>query len=183
MLIPLAHGMPIRFGSNGELGLVAETDGRLSFAAVDEVGEAEGRLTETMFSHDELVGVKVQMPAGPPGMSEPLGDLRGLVGRQVVEDNMHIQPAGHRAVDLLEEGQHIRGGVLLAALGDDLTGGDVQRREQVGRPVPLVVMGHRPSPAPHHRQTRLGPVQRLTLGILREASIFFATELDGRPKR
>ncbi|MEO5678851.1 MAG: 2-oxoacid:ferredoxin oxidoreductase subunit beta [Acidimicrobiales bacterium] len=47
MLIPLVHGSPIRFGSDGELGVVSEPDGRLSIARVDEVGE------ERVLVHDE----------------------------------------------------------------------------------------------------------------------------------
>lgn len=50
-------------------------------------------------------------------------------------------------VDGLEEREDIGSGVPLAALGDDLTGGDVQCREQVRGPVAFVVARHRPGPA------------------------------------
>jgi len=48
MLIPLHHGQPIRFGTVGELGVVAEPDGRLRIARVEDVGE------ERVLVHDEL---------------------------------------------------------------------------------------------------------------------------------
>ncbi len=47
MLIPLHHGQPIRFGADGELGVVAEPDGTLAIARVDDVG------TERVLVHDE----------------------------------------------------------------------------------------------------------------------------------
>jgi 2-oxoglutarate ferredoxin oxidoreductase subunit beta len=47
MLIPLRHGEPIRFGDDGDLGVVADPDGRLRIARVDEVGE------DRLLVHDE----------------------------------------------------------------------------------------------------------------------------------
>lgn len=37
-LIPLKHGEPVRFGTDGELGVVRGSDGSLQVAKVDEVG-------------------------------------------------------------------------------------------------------------------------------------------------
>ena len=45
-LIPLAHGQPIRFGAEKQLGVVADTDGRVRVAPVAEVGE------EALLVHD-----------------------------------------------------------------------------------------------------------------------------------
>ena len=47
MLIPLEHGQPIRFGANGEHGVVADGQGRLRLVEVAEVGE------EALLVHDE----------------------------------------------------------------------------------------------------------------------------------
>jgi 2-oxoglutarate ferredoxin oxidoreductase subunit beta len=47
MLIPLEHGKPIRFGREGEHGVVLERDGRLRVAEVAEVGE------DALLVHDE----------------------------------------------------------------------------------------------------------------------------------
>jgi 2-oxoglutarate ferredoxin oxidoreductase subunit beta len=46
-LIPLVHGEPIRFGPEGQHGVVASPDGRLRIAEVAEVGE------EAILVHDE----------------------------------------------------------------------------------------------------------------------------------
>jgi len=46
-LIPLRHGEPIRFGADGELGVVADGPGRLRIAEVAEVGE------DALVVHDE----------------------------------------------------------------------------------------------------------------------------------
>lgn len=46
-------------------------------------------------------------------------------------------------VDLFEEPQHVRAGMAFAQVGEDFTGADVHRREQIDRAVPLVVMDHR----------------------------------------
>jgi 2-oxoglutarate ferredoxin oxidoreductase subunit beta len=47
MLIPLTHGEPIRFGPDGEHGVVLQRDGSLEVVVVDEVGE------EALLVHDE----------------------------------------------------------------------------------------------------------------------------------
>ena len=47
MLIPLEHGQPIRFGADGERGVVADDHGRLSVVDVADVGE------ERLVVHDE----------------------------------------------------------------------------------------------------------------------------------
>jgi 2-oxoglutarate ferredoxin oxidoreductase subunit beta len=47
MLIPLRHGEPIRFGDNGEHGVVSEADGSLRVVAVADVGE------DRLLVHDE----------------------------------------------------------------------------------------------------------------------------------
>ena len=47
MLIPLRHGEPIRFGTDGEKGVVADADGRVRVVDVGEVGE------DRLLVHDE----------------------------------------------------------------------------------------------------------------------------------
>ena len=47
MLIPLVHGEPIRFGAEGERGVVQRPDGRLEIVDVAEVGE------DALLVHDE----------------------------------------------------------------------------------------------------------------------------------
>jgi hypothetical protein len=74
--------------------------------------------------------------------------------------------AGNGPVDDLEERQDVGGGVPGAARGDDLSCGDVQRREQVGGVVASAVMVHRPCAATDHGQAGLGTVQGLASGLL-----------------
>ena len=47
MLIPLVHGEPIRFGAEGERGVVQRSDGRLEIVEVADVGE------DALLVHDE----------------------------------------------------------------------------------------------------------------------------------
>jgi hypothetical protein len=51
----------------------------------------------------------------------------------------------------------------------DLTGGQVQRGEQVGDSVALVVMGASLDLPGAHRQRRLGPIEGLDAGLLVDA--------------
>jgi 2-oxoglutarate ferredoxin oxidoreductase subunit beta len=46
-LIPLVHGEPIRFGSDGNSGVVMDQNGQIRICSVDKVGE------ETLLVHDE----------------------------------------------------------------------------------------------------------------------------------
>ena len=59
--------------------------------------------------------------------------------------------------------------VTAVELADHGAVGDVERREQAGDAVAVVVMGAPLGHAGHHRQHRLGPVQRLDLGFLVDA--------------
>ncbi len=109
---------------------------------------------------------EVQVPAPAILVRQPLGHLRRAVRGQVVQHHVHTQPARYRGVDLLEEPQHVGTLVGLAELREHLPGREIHRREQVDRPVALVVMGHRAGPPRLHRQRRLRTVQGLTLGLL-----------------
>jgi hypothetical protein len=111
----------------------------------------------------------VQVPAAAVLVREPLLDLGCLVRGQVVQHDVHGQAAGDGGVDLLEEPQHVLGGLALLAVRQDLTCRHVHRCEQVGRAVPLVVVGHRSGSAGDHRQAWLGAVHCLALGLLVEA--------------
>ena len=74
------------------------------------------------------------------------------MGGQIVQHDVDAQAAGDADVDLFEEPQHVRAGVTFLKVGEDLTGGDVHRREQVDGAVAFVVVGHRPGTAAFHRQ-------------------------------
>jgi len=91
-LIPLVHGQPIRFGDDGERGVIMGSDGRLRFALVDEVGE------DALLVHDEArepAGLAFQLSrlAAGPYEPTPIGVFRAvqrstygdLVGQQLVD--------------------------------------------------------------------------------------------------
>ena len=99
---------------------------------------------------------------------KPCPNLRVLVGGVVVQDHVDFLARRCVAVDGVEEADELLMPVALHVLPDDFTGQDVQRREQRGRPVPLVVVGHRCAAALLERQPRLGAVKRLDLGLLIE---------------
>ena len=123
----------------------------------------------TRFSHDELVGVKCRCHRARLGWSSQRVDVGTHVRRQVVQDHVDGEVGRDVQVDEPEERQHVLAGVMRPAVVEDLAGGHVHRREQVGSAVPLVVMGHRRRPARLERQARLGPIERLALGLLVEA--------------
>src|SRR4029453_15682217 len=77
-------------------------------------------------------------PWMPP---EPRRDRRGLVGAVVVAGHMDVQRRRHGLVDRGQKLLELGGAMLTMQLADDAPIGDVERREQTGDPVPLVVVG------------------------------------------
>ncbi len=77
MLIPLVHGQPIRFGAEGERGVVQRPDGRLEIVDVAEVGE------DALVVHDEtrddpgLAFALSRLAAGPYEPT-PIGVFRAV---------------------------------------------------------------------------------------------------------
>src|SRR5438105_9087039 len=97
---------------------------------------------------------------------QPVVDEGGLVGGQVVADDMDVQLGGYGLVDGDEEFAVFYGPVLAVQFADDGAVGDVERGEQAGGAVPGVVVGAPFGHARHHRQHRLGSVQGLHLRFL-----------------
>src|SRR5579863_4960673 len=76
-LIPLVHGEPIRFGAEGQHGVVLDTDGRLRVVEVADVGES------ALLVHDELrddPGLAFQLSrlARGPFEPTPIGVFRAV---------------------------------------------------------------------------------------------------------
>ncbi len=59
--------------------------------------------------------------------------------------------------------------MTLHALAEDLALKDIERREQGGDAMPLIIVGHGARASLLHRQPRLGAVQRLNLALLIDA--------------
>ena len=102
--------------------------------------------------------------AGQPGV-----DLGGLVGGVVVADEVDVELGGDGLVDGDQELAELDRAVPAVQVGDHVAVGDVERREQAGDAVADVVVGAPLGHAGHHRQHRLGAVQRLDLGLLVDA--------------
>jgi 2-oxoglutarate ferredoxin oxidoreductase subunit beta len=70
MLIPLAHGEPIRFGEDAEKGIVVGSDGKLQIVDVADVGE------DRILVHDEqdtALGFMLSRVASGPHEPTPIG--------------------------------------------------------------------------------------------------------------
>ena len=104
---------------------------------------------------------------GEAGMAvEPLADLGMFVCGVIVEDDVHRLVAGNAGVDGVQKADELLVPMLLHVPADNGAIENVERGEQGGRAVALVIMGHRAEPAFLHRQARLGPIQRLYLALL-----------------
>ena len=79
----------------------------------------------------------------------------------VVQNHVHCKVFRCLPIDLGQEFEEFLMAVPGQAGTDHAPGQDVQRSEQRGRAVPLVVMGHGRRATLGHRQRRLGTVQRL----------------------
>ncbi len=92
MLIPLRHGEPIRFGAEGERGVIQRRDGRLEIVDVADVGE------DALLVHDETradpsVAFALSRLARGPYEPTPIGVFRAVerpeygeeMRRQIIE--------------------------------------------------------------------------------------------------
>ena len=97
---------------------------------------------------------------------EPGADLVLLVRRVIVEDHVDGLVRRHLALDAVEEADELLMAVALHVLPDDRSIRNVECREQRGRAVAFVVMGHGAGAALLHRQAGLGAVECLDLRLL-----------------
>ena len=67
----------------------------------------------------------MQVPALALGVCEPFAHRFGLVGRHVVQYDMHVEMARGVQVYPFEEPQHVFAGVAFTGLVQHLPGGDV----------------------------------------------------------
>ncbi len=78
MLIPLVHGEPIRFGADGERGVVQRSDGRLEIVDVAEVGR--GRAAGPRRGAARTRAWPSRSPGWPPARTSrrPIGVFRAV---------------------------------------------------------------------------------------------------------
>ena len=111
-------------------------------------------------------GCRGEVEDKPPMFFEPLHDVGMLVSGIVVDDDMDRLFLGHSGFDDVEKADELLMAMALHALADDLALENIERREQGGDAMALIVMGHGAGTPLLHRQTRLGTVKRLNLALL-----------------
>ena len=121
--------------------------------------ESLAKKPSTALSQEQDVGTKWVAPAGMA--VEPRAHLRVLVRGVVVEDGVNLAAGRHRGLDGVEEADKLLVAVPLHVPADHGAVEHVQRGEERGGAVPLVVVGHRAGAALLHRQAGLGAVERL----------------------
>ena len=91
--------------------------------------------------------------------------LSVLVGGVVVEDDMDDLARRNLALDAVEKADELLMAVAGHVLSDHRAIEHVQRGEERGGPVALVIMGHRRAPSLFQRPAGLGAVKRLNLRL------------------
>ena len=109
-------------------------------------------------------GREVQLETGV--LFQPGPHLGRLVGGVVIENQVDVARFLHGPVDAAQETQELPGAVAWHAFPDDQARFDVQRGEERGGAMALVVMGHRRGAALLQGQPGLGAVERLDLRLL-----------------
>jgi hypothetical protein len=95
-----------------------------------------------------------------------IADVGVLVRGVIVDDQVHLTPAGVSRLIFVEETDELLMLVAADALADDLAVEHVECGEQDPCVVTLVIVGHCAAAATLHRQSRLGAVQCLDLRLL-----------------
>src|SRR5690606_20098641 len=102
--------------------------------------------------------------------SQPSPYLVGFVGGVVIHNQVNRHITWHGGVDFLEKGEKLRAAMATLETPNDLTRRHVQRREERGCAMALIIMSTRGGMARRQRQTGLRPVQRLDLTLLVNAT-------------
>src|SRR3989304_2997571 len=71
---------------------------------------------------------------------EPALDRRRLVGRGVIDDDVHVELGWYRLVDEVQESTELLGAVARRGVGDHVARCDVQSGVEIGGAVALVVV-------------------------------------------
>src|SRR6202521_4534393 len=97
---------------------------------------------------------------------QPLHDVGMLVGGIVVDNDMDRLFLGHSGLDEVQKPDELLMAMALHALANNLAFKDIERREQGGNAMALVIMGCGAGAPLLHRQTRLGAIKCLNLALL-----------------
>jgi hypothetical protein len=115
-------------------------DGGFEFldAAMNTVTDLLGKETLDLVQPGTAGRRQMHVPAWT--LCQPVADQRGLVRGIVVPVQMHVEIARHAGFDLIEKLAEFLCPMTRIALADHLVGGDIERSEQRGRPMPGVVV-------------------------------------------
>jgi 2-oxoglutarate ferredoxin oxidoreductase subunit beta len=83
-LIPLIHGQPIRFGDDGERGVVLDTQGRAAIVEVADVGE-DALLVHDETRPDPTLAFALSRLAPGPTSPTPVGVFRAVERAEYAE--------------------------------------------------------------------------------------------------
>src|SRR5215475_14041094 len=97
-------------------------------------------------------------------LRKPFADLRMPVRGIVVDDR--VDRLSLENIDLIEEADEFLMPMALHVAADNGAVEDIERGEQRGGAVALVVVRHRSGATWLHRQSRLGVIERLDLALL-----------------
>jgi 2-oxoglutarate ferredoxin oxidoreductase subunit beta len=101
--IPLEHGQPIRFGAEGENGVVRGADGDLQLAPVADVGE-DALVVHDAHRDDPSLAFALSRLSSSPDGPTPIGvfrDVRRPVSGRELTRELHAVEAGDEELDAL----------------------------------------------------------------------------------
>jgi 2-oxoglutarate ferredoxin oxidoreductase subunit beta len=98
-VIELEHGQPIRFGSDGERGVVRNADGELAIVAVDSVGE-DALLVHDAHREDPSLAFALSRLADAPDAVTPIGIFRAAPRRSDAAQVAAELASAHQSFDL-----------------------------------------------------------------------------------
>ena len=125
-------------------------------------------------SRDDEVGVKCRRHQARFGSANHLATGEALWAERLSSTTSTMRSFDTCRSLTLENANTLLAIVRAPGVGEDLTGSDVHGREEVGRVVPLLVVGRRPAPSDRHRERGLRAVQPFDLGLFRR---------NGTPRR
>lgn len=107
-----------------------------------------------------------EMEGNPRMVGQKLTHQIGLMGRQIVQDDVNLLVPGAQRDDFLEEGDEVAAGVASRGLTVNPARGSVQGRVQRQRPMAVVLEPMAFSTSRRERQNRIQAIQRLDGGLL-----------------